>query len=424
MWGIKGNMQLTKKIRIYPTTEQVDVLWELSEQCRLVYNFALAERKVAWATEKRSVKYHEQQNQLPELKEKYSKYNTVYSKTLQGVLKKLDANCRSFFALWKNGDKDARSPKFKGRKYLMTLPYNQSGFKLKGGIVTLSHKVNDVSLSFDIGNAYDNLKIKQMEIVNDDPYKARGDFYITITYDVDPVEEYCDNGICQAIDLGISKIVTAVNTHGKFFEVRTPRADSYWNKKIDAVKSRRDHCKKNSNRWLRLNNVAKKMSRKLSNQNKDFQHKLAKKIVANTKANTIIVGDLSVKDMAQSKKLKGKRKRSQNRSTQNQGYLSRFVGFLTYKAELIGKKIIRIDESYTSKECYVCGTRHDMKLWNRTMICDCGNNIDRDRNSAINIMKRFLSQNALWTSYQEFLGNLRQTGLLMVRDSSIPAQMK
>ncbi|MFX0096679.1 MAG: hypothetical protein ACFE7E_02855 [Candidatus Hodarchaeota archaeon] len=50
-----------------------------------------------------------------------------------------------------------------------------------------------------------------------------------------------------------------------------------------------------------------------------------------------------------------------------------------------------------------------MKLWNRIMDCDCGNMIDRDKNSAVNIMKRYLSQNALWTGYQEFLGNLRQT---------------
>lgn len=423
MWRIKENMQLTKKVRVYPTAEQVDVLWELSEQCRLVYNFALDERKVAWNTEKRSVKYTDQQNQLPELKEKYPKYNIVYSKTLQGVLKKLDANYKSFFALWKNGEKSARPPKFKGRKYLMTLPYNQSGFKLKNGVITFSHKVNDISLSFDIGDICDGLQIKQVEIVNDDPYKAKGNFYITVTYDVDQIEEYQDNGIYQAIDLGVSKIVTAINTKGKFFEVKTPRSDNYWNKKIDSVKSRRDHCKKNSNRWIRLHNNVKKMSHKLSNQNKDFQHKLAKKMIENTKANTIIVGDLSVKDMAQSKKSKGKRKRSQNRSTQNQGYLSRFVGFLAYKAEIAGKKVIRIDESYTSKECYVCGTRHDMPMWKRIMICGCGNNIDRDRNSAINIMKRFLSQNALWTSYREFLGNLRQTGLLMVRDSSIPNRM-
>ncbi|MFX0184324.1 MAG: hypothetical protein ACFE95_14670 [Candidatus Hodarchaeota archaeon] len=32
--------------------------------------------------------------------------------------------------------------------------------------------------------------------------------------------------------------------------------------------------------------------------------------------------------------------------------------------------------------------------------------LDRDRNAAINIMKRFLSCNALWTSYHNFLKNL------------------
>ncbi|MHA1444768.1 MAG: hypothetical protein ACTSR4_08485, partial [Candidatus Hodarchaeales archaeon] len=42
----------------------------------------------------------------------------------------------------------------------------------------------------------------------------------------------------------------------------------------------------------------------------------------------------------------------------------------------------------------------------------CGIVIDRDQNSAINIMKRFLSHNALCTGYQQFfisVDNLRQT---------------
>lgn len=47
------------------------------------------------------------------------------------------------------------------------------------------------------------------------------------------------------------------------------------------------------------------------------------------------------------------------------------------------------------------------------MICDCGNRIDRDRNSAINIMTRYLSQNALWTGYQQFVDNLRHEGIEM-----------
>ena len=413
-------MQLAKKIRIYPTEEQVNVLWQLSEKCRLVYNFALAQRKDIYRKEKRTVRYQEQQNQLPDLKKCKPEFNIVYSKVYQGILKKLDASYHSFFSHIQNGDKKARPPNFKGRNYLMTLPYNQSGFKIEGNIITFSHKVNDVPLAFDIGDLGEGLKVKQAEILNDNPYKARGKFFICITYDRDLEDSYFDNGNYQAIDLGITKIVTAINTDGKFFEVKTPRHDNYWNPKIDAAKSRRDHCigvkkgSRKSRRWLRINNAVKKMSRKKANQVKDFQHKLSKTMVENTRANTIIVGDLKVKQMAQpkivggKKEKKTKRQRGQNRSTQGLGNLGRFAQFLTYKAKLVGKRIIRIDEKNTSKRCCYCGKKHSMPPEKRVMICDCGNNIDRDRNSAVNIMLRFLSQNALWTGYQQFVDNLRQ----------------
>ena len=98
-----------------------------------------------------------------------------------------------------------------------------------------------------------------------------------------------------------------------------------------------------------------------------------------------------------------------NRATQNTGYMARFTEFLTYKAELVGKKVIRIDERNTSKACCNCGKLHQMRLYDRNMICECGNNLDRDKNSSINIMLRFLSQNGLWTAYQQFVDNLRQT---------------
>jgi len=406
-------MQLTEKIKIHPTEEQVDVLWTTSNFCRLTYNFALAERQEAWKKEQRSVKYEEQQNKLPEMKEKFPQYKMVYSKVLQGTLKKLDANYKSFFALRKNGDTSARPPAHRGKNYFFTIVYNQSGFKFKDGKIIFSHKVNEVPLSFEIERDYENKNVKQVEIFNSDPYKARGDWYISVTYEYEPEVQYHDNGLYQAIDAGVTKMVTAVNSQGKFFEAKTARPDRKKKKKIDTAKSRRDHCKKGSKQWVRLNNNIKKMERKRSNQNKDYQHKLSKKMVENTRANTIIVGDLKVKKMAKSKKLKGKRKKGLNKSTQNQGFLSRFIGFLTYKAEKVGKKVIKIDESYTSKECYVCKKRHKMPLYQRTMSCDCGNTIDRDRNSAINIMERFLLQNALWTGYRYFADNLRQTGLKM-----------
>ncbi|MDO8057047.1 MAG: helix-turn-helix domain-containing protein [Candidatus Hermodarchaeota archaeon] len=41
-------MLLAYKIRINPTAAQTRVLWALSEKCRLLYNFALAERLQQW----------------------------------------------------------------------------------------------------------------------------------------------------------------------------------------------------------------------------------------------------------------------------------------------------------------------------------------------------------------------------------------
>jgi putative transposase len=409
-------MHLTAKVKIYPTEEQIKVLWELSNKCCSLYNLALADRKDAWKNGRKSTKYVDQQNKLPEFKKNNPEYKVVYSKVLQGVLKKLDANYKSFFALIKNGDRKARPPNFKSYKYFQTIPYNQSGFYHSRNYIYFTHKVNDTELVFDIKKKFEN--IKQIEIYNDDPFHGKGNFYISVVYEV-ATPEYFDNGLYQANDAGITKIVTCINLKGKIHEVITPRIDKYWNPKIDSIKSRRDHCigvkrgSKKSRRYLKLHKQYRKMETKKQNQLRDFQHKLSKKMVNNTKANTIIVGDLKVKNMAQSKKLEGKRKRAMNRSNQNQGYLSRFIEFLTYKAELIGKRVIKIDESYTSKMCYVCGKLHEMPLWKRNMECDCGNYIDRDRNSAINIMYNFLSTNALWTSFQKFSGNLRQTGLPM-----------
>jgi putative transposase len=478
-------MELTQKFRIYPTKGQEDVQWILSEKCRLVYNFGLEHRNKTYEKTGASITYDQQQDDLPEIKAKYSEYKWVYSKVLQMVLKGLDADFYSFTSKRKKGDKTAQKPGYKGRDYFTTMIWNQSGFKIIDNKIILSHNYNKgknyVPLIFDIPKdlidntgvclqtIYDFDKIKQVTLFREEPHiKKDSEYYLSIVIDY-PTSPLKDNGLYQAIDLGIGKIVTAVNMEAKFFEIENPRKDLYWNPIIDEIQSRRDHCKKEkvedkvidkdgniikdnkgkdkiikvtkpSIKWIQFNNNKKKCQKKAHNQIKDDQHKWSNKMVKNTKSNTIIVGELNVKDMSRSGiKIEVEKKneiqkvnreainitkdtkketiriksKKLNRSTQNQGYLSRFVGFLTYKAEKIGKRVIKISEVNTSKRCYACGKLHDMPLWNRTMKCDCGNVIDRDRNSAINIMINFLSKNALWTSYQIFVNNLKREGLLI-----------
>jgi putative transposase len=396
-------LQLTHKFQIYPTLDQEKVLWTLSEQCRLLYNTALAERKNEWEINRKSVNYIKQQNDLPYRKQKYNCYSWVNSKVLQMVLRTLDANYKSFFKLVKE-DPASRSPMFKGRYYFFTMKYNQSGFKFENNTITLSHNIPDehTCLQFPVPETFTFTKVKQVDVFLD---KIDHKWYLSI---VDEIQSplYKDNGMYQAWDLGITK-QTGVNLQGKFIEVKNIRPDLYWNKSISILQSKRDHCKKNSTGRKYYNNLKRKCERKCRNQIKDFQHKTSLMIVQNTKANTIVVGDLGVKRMAHSKNSSKKL----NKSTQGTGYLNRFTEFLTYKAEKVGKKVIKISEHYSTQECCSCGKRHKMTLSDRVMKCDCGNILDRDRNSSVNIMSKFLSQNALWIGYEQFVHNLRNTGL-------------
>lgn len=375
----------------------------LSEKCRLIYNFALEERIKNWeenhekSTEERSyITYIDQQNALPTIKKRYPEYSWVYSKVLQMVLKRLDNDFKSFLSLRNGGKKNARPPRFKGKEYFTALTFNQSGFKLdtKKQTISFSHKYpSGTELKFHLPwiPQFEGV-IKQAEIYQDNMKR----WFILLAIEVkEPT--YTDNGLYQAIDLGIINLVTAVNIHGRFIQIRNRRPDLYWRNKIREVQSRRDRCRKLSNKWYFFDKKLRKMKRKLANQLLDFQHKISKRVVENTRANMIIIGALSVKRMIRrTKRTTGiscqlNAQKTLNHSLVNTGFMGRFAKFLTYKAQKIGKRVTRIDESYTSKTCCICGKVNTRKLSERFIICDCGNHLDRDMNSAVNIMLRFLS---------------------------------
>ena len=65
-----------------------------------------------------------------------------------------------------------------------------------------------------------------------------------------------------------------------------------------------------------------------------------------------------------------------------------FRNQLEYKCRWYGKELVIIDRFYpSSKTCSRCGWKNkDLKLSDRTFICkNCGLEIDRDLNAAINI---------------------------------------
>src|SRR5947207_11877652 len=70
-----------------------------------------------------------------------------------------------------------------------------------------------------------------------------------------------------------------------------------------------------------------------------------------------------------------------------------FVQMLTYKCQLYWKDLQFLDERNTSKTCSGCGNLQIMPLWKRTYCCtECGLVMDRDENSAHNILARFFAR--------------------------------
>ena len=255
-------MQLTQRIRINPSKEQETLLWILSEKCRLIYNFALSERRNAYDKGIKGINYNKQQNDLPKLKKEYPEYAWVNSRALQYTLRLLDADYKSFFRLNKNGDKNARPPHFKSKDLFNALILNQSGFEVGCGVVSISHKhPSSTPLKFKIPSKFKFDKVVQVNLTNNGK-----DFYVSITYEKKE-KEYKDNGIYQAFDLGVIK-QTAVNSLGKFVEFANKRADKYWDISIQEVQKRLSHSRRGSHRYNFYKKTLNRLQAKIADQMK------------------------------------------------------------------------------------------------------------------------------------------------------------
>lgn len=112
------------------------------------------------------------------------------------------------------------------------------------------------------------------------------------------------------------------------------------------------------------------------NQRRDSLHKESTRI-ANL-YEVVCVESLDMKAMSNKGFGNGK-------ATLDNGY-GLFQNMLEYKLQDRGKYFVKIDKWYPSSQiCSKCGNKKEMKLRDRTYICECGAKIDRDLNAAINI---------------------------------------
>ncbi len=155
---------------------------------------------------------------------------------------------------------------------------------------------------------------------------------------------------------------------------------SHYTKHLDLLRSKRDKKQKGSRRWKKWNKILHRNTNKYINRVTDYLHKVSKWISFYRDESTIVIGKLNLKNM--------KNENSWfNKILFNEWRIGRLISFLDYKCKKYGKQLIRVNESYTTQICCRCGNKQKLSLSDRIYKCKkCNLEIDRDLNSAINIL--------------------------------------
>jgi putative transposase len=377
-------MRKTFKYRIYPNkaTEQ-KLYWTLA-RCRELYNAGLSERHDAYKYVGKSISYYDQQNDLPVIKaEIREEYQDIAAHVLQDVLRRLDKAFQNFFRRCKNGENPGY-PRFQGRNRYNSFTYpDGAGWKFDGQSLHLTK----------IGKAKVKLHRKLEGKIKTVTIKHEVDeWYVTFSCRVEAPEKLPVSYEDVGIDLGVTHLATLSN--GEMIE--HPR---YYRKAKKVLEKRQQALarkKYGSHRREKARKAVAKVHRKIARQRKDFQHKASKQLVE--RYQVIVFEDIKTGSLTH----KPKPKQDENgaylpNGASAEGGLNKsiidaswgtFVSLCACKAAWAGRTLIKVSPRFTSQMCSGCGQVRKKDLSERWHSCECGTELDRDINAAINILER------------------------------------
>jgi len=348
--------------RLRPTKSQAKLLQAQLDECRLLYNELLSQRKIAHEELNLSISKYQQLMFLPMLKEERPALKTVHSQVLQNVVDRLDKSFQAFFRRCKAGEKPG-FPRFQGVHRYDSFCYPQSGFNLLGKEISLS-KIGCIRVKMHrpIEGEIKTCTLKK---------SASGAWDITFSCEVKavPLESKTE---AIAVDVGIESFATFSNGE----RIENPRFFKKGEKALAKMQRKLSKFEKGTKERRKAGKAVAKIHERIKNQRKDFCHKQSKKIV--DQYQYICIEDLNIKNMIEGSHFA----KSIVDASWNQ-----FRQFLTYKAAEAGRKLGLANPAYTSQVCSQCGHLELKQLTEREHKCSrCGYTAHRDFNAAQNIL--------------------------------------
>jgi putative transposase len=234
----ENKITLVKKIQLYPNINQQNQLEKDSNNCKILYNTYLAQRKELYNYYGESITLVEQRSQIKKLREDNKEYTQIYAKWLHSVCEDLEMDYKGCIKKRTKGLK-SKLPKYKDKNFWYPLKTPKEYVRIRENGIKLGFYEFLIDIS-QIPSNYREIWIT----------KTRGKYILSIAYEAEKIKN--DSKNILAIDLGISKLITGINQNKEVIEIWNPRYDKYWNKKIDKVTSMRDKKNKGSIRYKKL----------------------------------------------------------------------------------------------------------------------------------------------------------------------------
>ena len=356
-------MRKAAKIRLYPTTEQKQLLAKQFGCSRFWWNKALGLQYEHRSSNGRWLKRTELNAMLPELKKELPWLKTdCYSQVLQATTKNLEQAMKNWF------EGRAKKPRFKARKNKQSISFPQNV-----SIVGEYLKIPKVGLVKAKITQEIEGEIKTVTI----SVNPSGKYYAAIGLDLEEQEVVTStDGEILGIDLGLKDYVTCHNGEDSS-RVKHPKWLKRHQRNLRQQQKQLARRKKTSKRREKARKLVARVHEKLSFSRQDFLHKLSRKITDENQV--VVVENLNIRGMVKNRKL--------SKSISQSGW-GMFLNFLEYKLKHKGGVLVEIDRFFpSSKLCSSCGHKYqDLQLFEREWTCRaCGTKHQRDENAAKNI---------------------------------------
>lgn len=365
------------KYRVYPTTEQSVMFNKTFGCCRKVYNLMLSDK----------IEGYKLTGKFPDVTPTKYKKDYPYLKEVDSLAlanKRIDLQVAFRNRFSKSIKKKNGFPKFKSAKHSRKA-YTTNNQKGTVAIIDNKYiklpKIGKVkAVIHRIPNAGWIIKSATVSQASDSNY------YIPVLFEFDNTNSYVADKN-NAIGLDYASDSLYVDNNGNIGTNHKYYRESH--KKLAKAQHRLSRMRGFKKYEIKSNNYMKqlqkvnKIHRHIANQRLDNLHKISTEIA--NQYDVVCVESLNMKSISNKGFGNGK-------ATLDNGY-GMFLSMLKYKLSDRNKHLIKIDKWFPSSQiCHHCGTLHtEMKnLAIRKMICNCGIEVNRDQNAAINILNEGL----------------------------------